>query len=195
MIATTLDVVRAAVVAVQPPSDIAAFDTEHPEAAIRARYGFHSHSEPLDLGLILVLQAQLRTNLVGTKLQAQLTCPYADVCVRRTVFEAEFGHRDVNKVNLCFLARHRKGWLTEDVVAPVADAHSRLLDSFAEIVGRPEAGTELDRAPGLPDLYRCGDKELTRQKALYALYSAELISHRFHLPERCISVLHDTILS
>ena len=151
-----------AAVAVQPHSAPGVINAEHEQTAVRSDDGFHGDDEPLTVRLILVLQTQLGTNLCRTELQTELNCPIVDLLPAGVVRETEFGDGNVDQVNFHLLARHAECGLAEDVVRPVADAVTRLLDSRAEVIGRLDASTELHGLPDreLTDLLGRADDEL-----------------------------------
>ena len=59
---------RGAAAAVEPKLRVAAPHIEHARAAKRANYRLHADQKPLAVGLILILQTQLRTNLGRTQI-------------------------------------------------------------------------------------------------------------------------------
>ena len=174
------EAVRIAVDAVEPKLIVVVRNAEHLEVAVRVSNGLHRNEKPLAFGLVLVLQAQLWTDFIWAQVQAELLGSLVDFFAGCTVLEAEFGNGNDNQLNFYFFGAHREGGLTEDVIAPVADFHSRLLDGFAEIVGGFGTTSQLDGSPRLPDLCGRRDEELARQEALNALHTAKLVHNGFH---------------
>jgi len=136
-----------AVAAVQPQTADTVSQEEHLEVADRIGDWLHRNDEPLTTGLVLVLQAQLRTDLIRTECQTKLDSSVVDLLASGAVLEAEFSNRDVDEVELHLYFAHRERRLAQDVVRPVADSEPRLLDGSAEVVSGSETDAELHSLP------------------------------------------------
>src|SRR3989344_5535551 len=112
-IAAVPEVDRAAVAAVQPQPAVVVSDAEDAEVTVGITDGLHANGEPLTSGLILILQTQLGTRLVGAELEAELESSHVDVPPSGAILETELGHRDVEEIELHLGVRRREGGLTE----------------------------------------------------------------------------------
>ena len=142
------DVVGIAAIAVEPQPALVAFDEEHERVAIRASNRFHGHEKPFAHGLVEVLESQLRSNLVGTKLELKLPGPTPDFLGSRVPVKTEFASTHTYQMNtLGFEARVESG-LAEDVISPVTDLATGLLEGGAKILSSHETCAQVD---GLPE--------------------------------------------
>ena len=141
------EVVRVAVAAVQPQLVVAVYDVEDAEATVGRTDGLHANEEPLTSGLILILQTQLGTRLVGAELEAELESSHVDVPPSGAILETELGHRDVEEIELHLGVRRREGGLVENVARQVTDAATCGLEGSAEVVGSLDTRAELDGLP------------------------------------------------
>lgn len=132
------------VAAAEPQGAIVVLDDEDAEAAVAVGDGFHCDAEPFALGLVAVLQAQSGADFGGAELEAEFNRLGADVAILRAILEAEVSNREHNEVEVDFFLG--AGNPAEDVVAPVADVHTRLLERLAVLIGLL-AGSELHRLP------------------------------------------------
>ncbi len=190
-VAAIPEVVRVTAAAAEAQLAIVATpDTEHLEVAVRVGNRFHPDEEPFAFRLVLVLQTQLRTDFVRAELEAELDGTVVDVRTFGTLFEAEVGHGDKYEVHFRFFGSRRESGLAEDVVPPVADVHSALLNGFAEVVCVFGTSAEFDGFPYLPDLRSSRDDHFAREEALNAVYSAEFVDNSFDLSEVEFVVFH-----
>jgi hypothetical protein len=141
------DVGVAAVAAVQPLLAYVMDDAEDAEVVIRIRDRLHGDAEPFPQRLILVLQPELRTHLVWAEIETQLERPIEDAATNGALRKTKISDRNDHEIDFCFCPARRESWPAEEVVAPVTDLHSRLIDRLSEIIGRLETGTNLDGFP------------------------------------------------
>ena len=136
-----------AIAGIQPTTLVNVSDAEGVQKALRIANGFHSDDQPLILGLVQVLQAQLGTNFRRTQLETQLLTTSADLSETRIAFETEIfdGHSDeVDFRRLCGSGEFR---FPENVASPVTESEIVVSDGLAELVSGFEAGAEFDRFP------------------------------------------------
>lgn len=180
-----------AVVAAQPTLIATALDAEDAGTAARIGDRLHPDEETFALGLVGVLQTHLWTDLREAELETQALCLHDDVASIRAVLEAELVYGDVHEVDLALLLARREGTLVEDVVAPVADPYTGILDGVTEVFGGLETCSELDR---LPDSERgrgrSGEHELSAEEAIDTIFATELVPHGFDATERNVRILH-----
>ena len=186
------EVVGVAIVAVQPPLVVVAIDTEHPWVAVRIGDRIHGDSEPLTVGLVWIPQAQGGTNFRWAELQAELDGSVVDLLSDGAFLKAQLGdgHHDQVELGFCLADLH----LVEDLVGVVADVAAVGLQGIAVFAGRC-VSAENDRLPDSEGLLHHLDDELSRQEALHAFHTAELVGDCFDLTKVQFSVLHGFLLS
>ena len=114
---------------------------EYFEVATRACNSLHRHDNEGALGLVLPLQAQLRTNFGRTQVESKLKCTLADVFITSTLFETQFLDGDIHELNILLGLTHFEGGLAENFIRPFANKVSTNLESFAnfvDVLERPE---------------------------------------------------------
>jgi len=140
-------------IAVEPQTIVIVFHAEHVEAAARMANRLHADKDPLAVGLVLILQTQLRSDFCWAELQTELFGAGADLVAPSAILETKFSDSDLNQVNFHLSCGHHEFRLSDDVVAPVSDAHPGILDRPAETFGVLDAA-ELD---GFPD-FKCSNR-------------------------------------
>jgi len=168
LIAGTPDIAGTARNAAEPKAIANALHAEQLESAIRAAKWLHGNDKPFTLGLILVLQTQLRTNLVRANIQASLFGSGVDILTSGSILEAELSDADDDEIYLGLFGGYREGGLAEDVVGPITDLESVVLKGLTKIVGGLEAvRAELD---GFPDPELGSWRTETREELLESFW-------------------------
>ncbi len=139
--------------------------TEHEEAATRTGNDIHSHGHVCSLGLILILQTQLRTNFSRTQVESELKCTLADICIASTLLETQLSNGDIDEFDVLFVNAYHEGGFAEDVICPVADIISASLEGLADFFDVLERA-EFDCFPGFPDMFLSFFNHLPTKKFL-----------------------------
>ena len=160
------DTVGVVIARVEPQAIGKVPHAEQVEIAVRVGNRLHTNDQPLVLGLVLVLQTQLGTDLVRAELETAFLGGGVDVPERGSLGETELGDTDDDQVDVRLLGGHAERGLTDDVIGPVADPHATILDGFAEAIGVLDARAESDP---LPDLGVGGNLGQHREHLLQAL--------------------------
>lgn len=177
------DIARSAIVAAEPQTGIIPLHAEQQEKAIRGGNRLHGDDEPLAVGLILVLQTQLRTDLSGAEIKAELLGSSVDLLAGGSILEAQLGDADDNQIQLDFLGGRRESGFTEDVVGVATDAESVVPESLAEVVGGPESiRAKIDGLENLELGLNRFDHQLTRQETTDTVVAPKLVENRLNLP-------------
>jgi hypothetical protein len=83
----------------------AAVNRENDQVAGGVDDGLHSNVEPMDAGLILMLQPELRADFGRAQFEAELAGASANFLVGRRPLKAETSNRGDYKIDLGFLIR------------------------------------------------------------------------------------------
>ncbi len=188
------DEARPATAAAKPQAGIKPPHAEQLEAANRAGNRLHGNDKPFAVGLILVLQTQLRTNLSGAEIQTELLGSGVDLFTSGSVLEAELSDAGDDQIQFNLLGGRRESGLAENVVGVVADAESVVLEELTEVVGGLETvRAEPDGLPSRPITVNGFDHQLARQETTNTVIATQFVKHRLNLSESPIIVLHDTL--
>ena len=194
------EVVGIAIVRAEPQRRAKASHAEHAPVAARDSNPLHGDNDPLAVGLVLILQAQIRTNFRRAELEAALLGRLADLAVFGSVREAELSHRDLDQVQLRLLRSYDELGFAENVAGPVADFEPAILERLAEIVRRPELWqADFDRPPDRELLAAGRDLrspvaefhcDLVAGQNPAGVLLAHLVEKRLDLAKSPITVLH-----
>ncbi len=187
---------RVAVVTADPLlDDNIALYTEHTEVLTRIGDRLHRNKEQFAFRLVLVLETELGTDFRRAEIEIDLFRTVVDLLASGAVLEAEFGHGTDHELDFGLGVARHEGGFAEEVVSLVADA-ANLLQGCAEVIGGFEAGTKLERPPGLEVLQlRFGEDHFVAEEPFGSLHASELVENRFDADIFNVHVVfHDAVL-